>query len=123
MSTVVLDHTALLAIRRSQHVARAIATAPATGGHLLVPAMCLLAAAAQDPPIADHVGALHNVHIVELGLPGARFAAPVLAAGVAWSHVHAGEVARVSPVQPHGLLVMTADPQVYAPFNIETFTL
>jgi hypothetical protein len=123
MTTVVLDHTALLAIRGNQNVSRAIATAPETDARLVVPALSLLGAAIHDPPIADHVGSLHRVDIADLGLAAVGFTARLIADGVDWRFAHAIEVARVGPLQPQGLLVMTSEPGVYRPFGIETFTI
>ncbi|GIH20418.1 hypothetical protein Raf01_85900 [Rugosimonospora africana] len=79
MTTAVLDHTALLAIRRNQNVSRAIATAPETDARLVVPALGLLGAAAHDPPVADHVGSLHRVDVANLGPAAVGFTARLIA--------------------------------------------
>ena len=63
MSGYVVDHTALAALGRgnwfmSQLVVRA---ASGSGVHVFASALCLAAATAERPALADHIGSLHAV--------------------------------------------------------------
>jgi len=73
-SAVVLDHTALLALGAgSQLVSRMIASAHREPGrYVYAPAMCLAGAVAERPGLADHIGALLAVEVVDLGYAGRR---------------------------------------------------
>lgn len=112
---VVFDHTALLALGAGNQLVSRVSQAHLQHGwYMYAPAMCLAAAVAERPLLADHVGMLPAVEVVELGYAGAAAAGRLLADSVGWQDAQAIEVARPTVDWPDGRPVVTATPRVYA---------
>ena len=113
--TVCLDHTALLALGSgNQFLSKRVVLAARSARHgLLVPALCLTAATAQRPTLADHIGGLPVLQLIDLAFSGAARTGQVIAQGVPWEFAHAVVAARPSPEWPAGSPVLTLLPDVY----------
>ena len=112
MSGFVLDHTALAALGRGHWLMSQLVDAAhrETDRHLYAPALCLAAAVAERPPLADHAGALPAVEVVDLGYPSATAVGRLVAAGVDWRAAQAVDAGRPTLDWPAGRPVVTAVP-------------
>jgi hypothetical protein len=112
---VVFDHTALLALGAgNQSLSRVVSQAHLQHGwYVYAPAMCLAAAVAERPALADHVGMLPAVEVVELGYAGAATVGRLVASGVDWRAAQAIDAARPTVDWPTGRPVVTTMPQAY----------
>jgi hypothetical protein len=112
----VLDHSALAALGAgSRALSRMVQTAHESGEyHIYVPALCLLAATATRPAIADHVGSLPGLDVVELDYPAAAATGRLVAKGIDWRLAHAIHVGRPTADWLRGRPVVTGTPQPYA---------
>jgi hypothetical protein len=122
---VVFDHTALLALGAgNQLVSRVVTQAhQAPGRYVYAPAMCLAAAVADRPGLADHVGMLPAVEVVDLGYAAAAAVGRLIGAGMDWRAAHAADTARPSLEWPAGRPVVTAAPGTYAGLSVRTISL
>ena len=122
---VVFDHTALLALGAgSQLASRLVVTAHGQAGRrVYAPAMCLAAAVSDRPALADHVGALPAIEVVDLGYAAASAVGQLIAEGFAWQDAQAVDAARPSAEWPAGLPVVTAMPENYHRHGIATVPL
>ncbi len=122
---VVFDHTALVALGSgSQLASRLVVGAHGRAGrHVYAPALCLAAAVAQRPALADHVGALEAIEVVDLGYAAAGRVGRFIAAGADWRDAQAIEAARPTAEWLAGLPVVTAQPQAYQAYGITTIRL
>lgn len=122
---VVLDHTALLAAGTgSRLVSRLIDAAHRdTDLYLYAPAMCVAAATAVRPELGTHLGRLDAVRIVDLDYPGALTAGASIADGADWRGAHAVTTARPTPEWPTGRPIVTATPDEYAAWGVQTIGL
>src|SRR2546430_16229892 len=84
--------------------------------HVYIPALCLVAATAERPALADHVGGLMAVKIVELAFSAASAVGHLVADGVDWRTAQAISTARPDLEWPEGRTVVTAIPPQYRPF-------
>jgi len=111
----VLDHTALGALGAgNRQLSRMIHAAHESPNETLyVPALCLVAAVADRPAIADHVGSLSELDIVELDYSAAATTGRMIARGIDWRAAHAIHVGRPTPDWPRGRPVVTAEPKPY----------
>lgn len=117
---VVLDHTALLALGSGHRLLSALVAEAhaAASRYVYVPAVCLVAAIASRPALADHVGMLPALRVVDLDYPAASAVGGFVAAGVDWRAAHAIDTARPSAEWPTGLPLMTLTPEPYAGWGI-----
>jgi hypothetical protein len=122
---VVFDHTALLALGSgSQQASRLVVAAHGQAGrHVYAPALCLAAAVAQRPGLADHIGSLPAIEVVDLGYAAASTAGRLIADGLDWRACQAVDAARPSAEWPRGLPVVTALPDLYRPYRIAPIAL
>lgn len=90
---------------------------------LYVPALCLAAAQADRPGLANHVGSLPAVEVVDLGFVGAATVGRLIAEGVDWKLAHAIEVGRPALDWPDGRPVVTQQPGPYAARGVATIHL
>lgn len=122
---VVFDHTALLALGSGSQVASRLVVAAhgQAGRHVYAPALCLAAAIAQRPALADHIGALPAIEVVDLGYAAASSVGRLVAEGMDWQACHAVDAARPSAEWPRGLPVVTASPDLYRPYGIAPIPL
>jgi len=122
---VVFDHTALLALGAgNQLVSRVVTQAHQVAGrHVYAPAMCLAAAVADRPALADHVGMLPAVEVIELGYAAAAAVGRLIGGGMDWRAAHAVDAARPSLDWPAGRPVITNAPGTYAGLGVNTISL
>jgi hypothetical protein len=122
---VVFDHTALLALgagnRMASHVVTEAHREP--GRYVYAPALCLIAAVADRPALADHVGMLPAVEVIDLGYAAAAEVGRLIGDGMDWRAAHAVDAARPSLEWPAGRPVITDAPDAYAGFGVRTIRL
>ncbi len=111
----VLDATALLALGAgNQSLSRMVFAAHHDPErHLFTPALCLAAATAERPALAEHLGGLSAIEILDLGFVGASAVGKLIAQGEGWQLAHAMASAEESLEWPEGLPVVTADSGPY----------
>jgi hypothetical protein len=122
---VVFDHTALLALGSGSQLASRLVVAShgQAGRRVYAPALCLAAAVAQRPALADHIGALPAIEVVDLAYAAASTVGRLIAEGLDWQACQAVDAARPSAQWPRGLPVVTALPDVYRPYGIAPIPL
>jgi hypothetical protein len=108
-----LDDSALLALGQGYPALSGFIIDAAAGRAVLaVPALCLCAAEAQRPGIADHIGAL-PVDIEPLDLSTTVPVGRLIGDGVDWRIAQAVVAALPSPVHPEGRVVLSVQPVRY----------
>jgi hypothetical protein len=124
-AAAVVDSTALLALGAgNQTMSRLVAVASGSARlHVYAPAMCVTAAVAARPALADHIGGLLAIQVVDLGFAAATAAGALIAAGADWRHAHAVAAAAPSAEWPSGLPVVTVAPDVYTAHGIQAVGL
>jgi hypothetical protein len=125
VSVLVFDHTALLALGTGNRMLSQLIDGAhhQTDRWVYAPAMCLAAAVAARPALADHVGALPAVDVVDLGYAAAATAGACIAAGADWRVAHAVDVGRPSLDWPTGCVVVTSVPEAYTKWGVETLPI
>ncbi|MGH3933964.1 MAG: hypothetical protein ACRDS1_03095 [Pseudonocardiaceae bacterium] len=83
------------------------------GRYIYTPAMCLAGAVAERPGLADHIGTLPVVEVIDLGYADAAAVGGLIAAGVDWRTAHAINTAHPTLEWPTGRPVVTALPDPY----------
>ncbi|MGW7417223.1 hypothetical protein [Streptomyces sp. NPDC054863] len=113
---VVYDETALLALGGGNRLASQFIANTEHGPtrHVYVPALCLASADGRRKGMAQHVGALPAVEIVELDFAGVATVGALLRDGVDWHLGHAIHLSRPTVDWPDGRPVLTAEPDLYA---------
>lgn len=124
-TALVFDDTAVLALASGNRLASWIVERAFTfpGRHVLVPALCLLAADTERRGLAEHAGALDALTVVDLDYPGVLTTAELLAKGMEWRHVHAVHLARPTPDYPAGIPLATTRPALYRKTSVPTIEL
>lgn len=118
MIACLLDDSALLALGRGYPALSGFIVDAAAGRALLtVPALCLCAAAAQRPGIAEHIGAL-PVDIEALDLSATIPVGRLISAGIDWQIAQAVAAALPSAVHPEGRVVLSVQPERYQATSI-----
>ncbi|MGH3646305.1 MAG: hypothetical protein ACRDTM_03880 [Micromonosporaceae bacterium] len=122
MNGYILDDTAVLALGAGHRgLSRVVvATHEGAGFHAYVPALCLVAAQSERRGIADHVGSLPAIEIVELDLSAVETVGGLIGDGVDWRFAHAVEVARPTFDWPDGRPVLTVKPPAYDGLGVPT---
>lgn len=112
---IVLDDTALSALGAGNIWLSSLVAVAAgsTGTHVYVPALCLSAAVAERPLLADHIGGLPSITVLDLTYTGASLAGQFIAQGTSWRQAQAVVAARPSVEWPTGAAVATSTPQAY----------
>jgi hypothetical protein len=115
VSAVVLDHTAVIAFAvGNRRISRMITQAHNNANRLVyVPTLCLIAAEVEASGIADHLGALPAVHVIDLGFADAEGVATVISDGLPWECAHAVASARPTLEWPTGRPLVTRTPRQY----------
>jgi hypothetical protein len=109
-----LDDSALLALGKGYPALSGFIVDAAAGRALVaVPALCLCAAEARRPGIAEHVGML-PVDIEPLELSAAIPAGQLIGDGVDWRIAHAVAASLPSAVHPGGRVVLSVETARYA---------
>ena len=80
---VVFDHTALLALGAGSRMLSGLVSQAhlRPGRYIFAPALCLAAAIAQRPGLADHIGVLPAMQVIDLDYPAADAVGGFFAAG------------------------------------------
>lgn len=96
---VVLDDTALLALGAGNPWLSGLVVSAGgnAGAYVCAPALCLSAAVAERPPLADHIGGLPSITVLDLTYAGASQTGTLIADGTSWRQAHAVVAARPSP--------------------------
>jgi hypothetical protein len=114
-----LDDSALLALGKGYPALSGFIVDAAAGrAELAVPALCLCAAEAQRPGLAEHVGML-PVDIEPLELSAVIPAGRLIGEGVDWRIAQAVAAARPSAVHPDGRVVLSVELGRYAGTGVE----
>jgi hypothetical protein len=118
----ILDHTALGELGRGNRLlSRLVTTAlDQPAWRLQVPALCLAAAEAERPGLADHLGSLEALEIVDLDFVHATAVGRLVAEGIDWQLAHAVTTALPSPMWPDGCQVITTTPGPYTSRSVAT---
>jgi hypothetical protein len=125
LSVYVFDHTALLALGTGHHgLSRLVAAAHAEAEHYLyAPSLCVAAAVAKDPGIADHLGALPAIVVIEMSYSAACSVGELISSKVDWRYAQAVYAGRPTLDWPQGRPVVTTVPRRYASLGVRTITL
>jgi hypothetical protein len=108
-----LDDSALLALGKGYPALSGFIVDAAAGRAVLaVPALCLCAAEAQLPGIAEHVGML-PVDIEPLDLSTTMPVGRLIGDGIDWRIAQAAAAARPSAVHPDGRVVLSVETARY----------
>jgi hypothetical protein len=99
-----------------------VVAADRADGVVLAPAVCVLAATAERPASADHVGGL-PITVIDLSFSGACTAGRLVAKGLRRQFAHAAAVAAPSLEWPLGLTVITAAPETYDDLGLDIWPL
>lgn len=118
---VVFDHTALVALGAgSRMLSGLVAQAHGRPGrYIFAPALCLTAAIAQRPGLADHIGALPAMQVIDLDYPASAAVGGFIAAGVDWRAAQAIDAGRPTAEWPSGRPVITTMPEPYSDWGVE----
>jgi hypothetical protein len=121
---VVFDHTALLALGAGSRMLSGLVSQAhlRPGRYIFAPALCLAAAIAQRPGLADHIGVLPAMQVIDLDYPGAAAVGGFIAAGMDWRAAQAIDAGRPTAEWPGGRPVITTTPEPYADWGIEIIT-
>ena len=124
-AAVVFDHTALLAMGTGSPPASALVSQAhlQAGRHVYAPALCLTAAVARRPGLADHVGVLPALEVVDLDYVAAAAVGALIADGVDWRAAHAVHTGRPTADWPEGRPVVTTAPDAYAGRGLDVIRL
>lgn len=122
---VVLDHTALLALGAGSRMLSGLVVQAHVdpGRHVYSPALCVTAAVAQRPGLADHIGVLPALQVIDLDHPAAAAVGSVVAAGMDWRAGQAVSAARPTADWPTGRPVLTTSPDTYRGWGVEVITV
>ncbi|HEX5144571.1 MAG TPA: hypothetical protein VFW21_11955 [Mycobacterium sp.] len=113
MIACLLDDSALLALGQGYPALSGFIVDAAAGRAVLsVPALCLCAAEATRPGVAEHIGAL-PVDIEALDLSAAIPVGQFIGEGVDWRIAHAVAAALPSVMHPEGRVVLSVQPGRY----------
>ncbi|WP_344396081.1 hypothetical protein [Actinomadura alba] len=117
---MILDHTALSALGAGNRGLSRLVAEPhrTTEDYVVVPALCLAAATVERPALADHVGSLPAINVVELDFSGAAAVGHLINDGADWRMAHAVHVARPNVEWPDGCTVFSSSPDQYRQFGI-----
>jgi len=118
---VVFDHTALLALGAGSHMLSGLVSQAhlRPGRYVFAPALCLTAAIAQRPDLADHVDALPAMQVIDLDYPAAAAVGSFIAAGMGWQGAQAIDAGRPTAEWPSGRPVITTTPEPYSDWGID----
>lgn len=121
---VVFDHTALLVLGAgSRMLAGLVSQAHVRPGrYIIAPALCLTAAIAQRPGLADHIAVLPAMQVLDLDYPAAAAVGSFIAAGMDWRGAQAIGAGRPTAQWPSRRPVITTTPEPYSDWGAEIIT-
>lgn len=124
-SAVLFDDTALLALGAGHRLlSRIVVHAevdPTRQVHL--PALCVTAAEAQRPGIAEHAGALPSLEVISLDYAAAATVGSFIRGGLDWRGAHAVFLARPTWDWPKGRPILTTSPHIYDGTDVHTIRI
>ena len=122
--SVVFDHTALLALGAGSRLLSGLVSQAHSrpGRYIFAPALCLTAALAQRPGLADHIGVLPAMQVIDLDHPAAAAVGSFIAAGIDWRAAQAIDAGRPTAEWPSGRPVITTSPEPYSGWGVEVIT-
>lgn len=125
LGVVVLDHTALLALGKGSRLLSGLVVAAHAehGRYVYTPALCLAAAVAQRTGLADHLGALPAVQVIDLDYSAAATVGGFMAAGADWRDAQAIAAGRPTPDWPAGRPILSTAPGTYAGWGVQVITV
>jgi hypothetical protein len=119
-AALVFDHTALLTLGAGNRALSGLVAQahqrPAR--YVYVPALCLTAAIAKRPGLADHIGVLPAIEVIDLDYAAAAAVGSFIATGVDWRAAHAIDAGRPTADWPTGRPVLTTTPEIYDGWGI-----
>jgi hypothetical protein len=119
MIACLLDDSSVLALGKGYPALSGFIVDAAAGRAVLsVPALCLCAAEAQRPGIAEHLGML-PVDIEPLELSAVIPAGRLIGDGVDWRIAQAVAAARPSAIHPDGRVILSVDTARYQGTGVE----
>ena len=119
MIACLLDDSSVLALGKGYPALSGFVVDAAAGrAALAVPALCLCAAEAQRPGVAEHLGML-PIDIEPLELSMAIPAGQLIADGIDWRIAQAVAAARPSAIHPDGRVVLSVDTSRYQGTGVE----
>lgn len=119
MIACLLDDSSVLALGKGYPALSGFVVDAAAGRAVLsVPALCLCAAEAQRPGIAEHLGML-PVDIEPLDLSAAIPAGRLIGQGVDWRIAQAVAASRPSAIHPDGRVILSVDTARYLGTGVE----
>ncbi len=121
---VVFDHTALLALGAGSRMLSGLVSQAhlRPNRYIFAPALCLSAAIAQRPGLADHIGGLPAIQVIDLDYPAAAAVGSFIAVGMDWRGAQAIDAARPTAEWPGGRPVLTTTPELYSDWGVEIVT-
>lgn len=125
LRAVVLDHTALLTLGSGNRLLSGLVSHAHAlpGRYVYTPALCLVAAVAQRPGLADHIGVLPAVQVVELDYAAAATVGGFVATGVDWRAAQAIDAGRPTAEWPSGRPIVTTTPETYTGWGVQIITV
>lgn len=125
LAAVVFDHTALLTLGVGNRLLSGLVAQAhrQPGRYVYAPALCLTAAIAQRPGLADHIGVLPVIQVIELDYAAAATVGSFIATGVDWRAAHAINVGRPTADWPTGRPVLTTTPEIYSDWGINIISV
>ncbi|MEO3787871.1 hypothetical protein ABGB12_31475 [Actinocorallia sp. B10E7] len=119
----ILDHTALAAIG-SRHMAQIMVEAAKEPGRpLLVPALCLAAAAAHRPGLGEFLLTLDKLQFLPLGGVEGYSLGELVRSGTDWAFAHAAFEARPKADSLEGRPICTVFPAEYRGMGVTTLKI
>lgn len=124
-TAVVFDHTALLTLGIGNRMLSGLVAQAhlQPGRYVYAPALCLTAAVAQRPELADHIGLLPAIQVIDLDYTAAAATGSFIATGVDWRAAHAINAARPTVDWPTGRPVLTTAPEIYSGWGIDVISV
>lgn len=118
---VVFDHTALVALGAGSRMLSGLVSQAhlRPGRYIFAPALCVAAAVAERPGLADHIGVLPAMQVIDLDHPAAAAVGSFIAAGMDWRAGQAINAGRPTVDWPTGRPVLTTTPEAYADWGVE----
>ncbi|MGH3702394.1 MAG: hypothetical protein ACRDQY_23675 [Pseudonocardiaceae bacterium] len=103
LAAVVFDYTALLTLGAGNRLLSGLVAQAhlQPGQYVYAPALCLTAAIAQRPGLADHIGVLPVIEVIDLDYAAAASVGSFIATKVDWRAAHAINTSRPDRGRTH----------------------
>lgn len=122
---VIFDHTALLTLGAGHRLLSGLVAQAhrRPDSYVYAPALCLTAAIAQRPGLADHIGVLPAIRVIDLDYAAAAVVGRFIATGVDWRAAHAIDAGRPTAEWPAGRPILTATPETYGEWGVAVISV